>query len=1031
MKHSSFALVSRALILEPDLKEVARVRHMLRSLAEEAGFADERVFDITVACSEATANAIEHAPVKGSVEVTALLYPDALEVQIEGPGEFQTPDRLGARHSRGLGLPLMAKLSDHLALYSGPKGRTFVSLTFNRFEPGEDQGEREAARPSSTRDALDSLTLSDLIDAPAIQSFLDDFHELSQVPLAIIDLEGRVLVGAGWSDICTRFHRVNPESCSHCIESDIHLSDGVPEGEFKLYKCRNNMWDLATPILVEGKHLGNIFSGQFFFEDETPDRELFLAQAGQYGFSEEEYLQALDAVPRLRRSTVDTAMAFFAKLARMLSQLGYSAISLNHSVAEREALARSLGSANDELEADARALQATKSELKAQNEKISAGVARLNRAQEIAHLGSWELDLNRDQLTWSDEVYRIFGLEPQEFVATYEAFLERVHPEDRTAVDLAYSGSISEGRDSYEVEHRVVRARTGEIRHVHEKCDHIRDAEGRVVLSVGMVHDITERKRAEDALQESEERFRTMADSIPQLAWIIDGDGSVEWYNRRWYDYTGSTLAQMRESGWQDVRDPETHTEFSKRWERSRAEGESFEIEMRLRGRDGIFRPFLVKVVPVLDERGGVLRWLGTATDISEGVQLRAALSRELETSRLLLQTANAIAEWTDLGKILDALLIGVVRGTSHSRASVGLWDEMNRRVDVLASAGDDPVAPGAFRLEEFSPPFQQAIKDGQAVLVDHDLIAPELRRMADRYESRKALLAPLVYRERVVGLLFVDDPCQSVDFTREDRALIEGMASQAAVAVANAQLYEAQRNIADTLQSALLELPKDVSGVQFSHLYRSATKDAAVGGDFYDVIALDGGELALLIGDVAGHGVRAARVATFVRNTINVFAGKGADAEEVLVETNKALLRKGVPGFTSVLLALLDPPCGRLRFCSAGHPNLLLARAEGEVLRVGELYAPPLGVFPVWSGGVDEIDVLPGDVLLLYTDGVTEARANGEMYTEQRLRESLQRNRTVRVGDIPTRILSDVLDFTGGVLQDDAAILTVARTQC
>ena len=130
---------------------------------------------------------------------------------------------------------------------------------------------------------------------------------------------------------------------------------------------------------------------------------------------------------------------------------------------------------------------------------------RLSRSQAIAHLGSWELDLVRGELMWSDEVYRIFGLEPQEFGATYEAFLERVHPEDRGAVDGAYFGSVREGRDSYEIEHRVVRKRSGEIRWVREKCEHVRDGGGRIIRSVGMVLDVTERKRWEEALREAKE----------------------------------------------------------------------------------------------------------------------------------------------------------------------------------------------------------------------------------------------------------------------------------------------------------------------------------------------------------------------------------------------------------------------------------------------------------------------------------------------------------------------------------------------
>lgn len=126
---------------------------------------------------------------------------------------------------------------------------------------------------------------------------------------------------------------------------------------------------------------------------------------------------------------------------------------------------------------------------------------RLNRAEEIAHLGSWELDLSNNRLTWSDEVYRIFGLQPQEFAATYEAFLEIVHPDDRAAVDASYSASIQASQDSYEIEHRIVKRSSGEVRVVHEKCQHFRDQNGQIVRSVGMVHDITERKHAEEKLK--------------------------------------------------------------------------------------------------------------------------------------------------------------------------------------------------------------------------------------------------------------------------------------------------------------------------------------------------------------------------------------------------------------------------------------------------------------------------------------------------------------------------------------------------
>ena len=101
---------------------------------------------------------------------------------------------------------------------------------------------------------------------------MDDFHVFARIPMAIIDLKGRVLVKVGWQDICTQFHRVNPETCKFCIEEpSMSFSRCVPPGEFKVYKCKNNMWDVATPILMGGKHVGNLFTGQFFFQGELPE----------------------------------------------------------------------------------------------------------------------------------------------------------------------------------------------------------------------------------------------------------------------------------------------------------------------------------------------------------------------------------------------------------------------------------------------------------------------------------------------------------------------------------------------------------------------------------------------------------------------------------------------------------------------------------------------------------------------------------------------------------------------------------------
>ena len=173
-------------------------------------------------------------------------------------------------------------------------------------------------------------------------------------------------------------------------------------------------------------------------------------------------------------------------------------------------------------------------------EELQQSEQRLKRSQEIAHLGSWEFDLTGDLLTWSDEVYRIFGLEPQEFGASYEAFLESVHPDDRAAVDAAYFGSVREGKDCYEIEHRVIRRHTGEVRYVHEKCDHIRDMTGTIVRSVGMVHDITERKMAEEENLLARKEWERTFDSVPDLIAILDKERRIIRANRAMAERLGT-----------------------------------------------------------------------------------------------------------------------------------------------------------------------------------------------------------------------------------------------------------------------------------------------------------------------------------------------------------------------------------------------------------------------------------------------------------------------------------------------------------
>jgi len=197
---------------------------------------------------------------------------------------------------------------------------------------------------------ISSLELSDILDIPSIQSLMDNFHMLTHIPLAMIDLKGKVFVKVGWQEICTKYHRKNPETFKNCIQSDLQLSGGIPEGEFKLYKCKNNLWDMATPIIIGGEQKGNLFMGQFFFDDEKPDIEYFKNQAKKYGFNEHEYLKMLEKVPRINRSTINYAKELFLNLARSLSTLSYSNIKLARSISEQERIGNTLHKNNIRLD---------------------------------------------------------------------------------------------------------------------------------------------------------------------------------------------------------------------------------------------------------------------------------------------------------------------------------------------------------------------------------------------------------------------------------------------------------------------------------------------------------------------------------------------------------------------------------------------------------------------------------------------------------------------------------------------------------
>ena len=266
-------------------------------------------------------------------------------------------------------------------------------------------------------------------------------------------------------------------------------------------------------------------------------------------------------------------------------------------------------------------------------------------------------------------------------------------------------------------------------------------------------------------------------------------------------------------------------------------------------------------------------------------------------------------------------------------------------------------------------------------------------------------------------------------EFSEELAALNEKLQAQnqeLRVAQAEtARLLEEQSSLFRRLQEALLDIPQELPGVKFGHLYRSATHQAKVGGDFYDVFAAKQGEVALLIGDVSGHGVEAARIASLVKDTVHAFAHQFATPHLVLRETNRLLVEKKMPGFVTTFLGLLDPDTGRFIYSSAGHPAPLLA-LDGHIAPL-ESINPPLGVFADSRYRDEEVQIKEGSLLLLYTDGITEARNGDAFFGEGGLMACLERLSGQPVETLPSLLLEEALLFSGGLLRDDAALLAVS----
>jgi len=320
---------------------------------------------------------------------------------------------------------------------------------------------------------IPDLDLRSIVNVEEIQAIMDDFYQLTHMATAILDVNGNIIEGTGWQDLCTKFHRSNPAAAKLCTESDLYLASHLKPGEYVDYKCKNGLWDVVTPIYVGPRHLGNIYAGQFFYNDEEVDEGFFAKQAETYGFDRAAYLEAFRRIPRYDRATVKHLMSFLIRLATHISKIGMANILLEKEVRERK-----------QAEAALRKREA----------HLSALIETIPDLVWLKDPDGVFLSCNRKfERFYNTPKADILGKTDYDFVDKELADFFRENDKKAMA-----------GRGPSANEEELVYADDGHRETVETVKTPMYDAEGKLVGVLGIARDITQRKLAEESLRESD-----------------------------------------------------------------------------------------------------------------------------------------------------------------------------------------------------------------------------------------------------------------------------------------------------------------------------------------------------------------------------------------------------------------------------------------------------------------------------------------------------------------------------------------------
>jgi PAS domain S-box-containing protein len=537
------------------------------------------------------------------------------------------------------------------------------------------------------------------------------------------------------------------------------------------------------------------------------------------------------------------------------------------------------------------------------------------------------------------------------------------------------------------------------------------------------------RQREADA-EENAERYRATFDEASVGMARLDPDGRYVTVNDAFQDIVGRTEADLERLGYHELT-AQADLDAVDAAFASVSDGRvaAATVEQRVTRADGTVVWVHMTVSQVVEATSGRRYYLQILDDISVRKVAEQSLRRSKELGDALTNLDAAMSATRDADEIVKVVMRDAAAALGVELAA--LLEPKGGGWSVRHAVGLD-ARRSAAAIERCGARVADAVAARTTPVIVADPHS-DPRFDGDCLAAlgvRSLLVTPLGSHDRVAGVLLFFDPAEPLGFADSEVEFAARLSTALSLALENAQLYAAEHRIADTLQAALLDLPDAIPGVAFAHRYRSATEATRVGGDFYDLFDLGSGRVGVIIGDVSGKGLEAAALTSFVKTTIKTHAFDGSRPATVMTKANDVLIRSLLKAsFVTVFFGELDTFTGRLTYCSGGHPPGIV-KGPQDVSMLPGTESPVLGAFPDMAFSERDVQLLPGDTLLLYTDGVTEARGGDGFFGDERLLELVASSRAKTPDELATAVLDGVLAWTGGTLRDDLAVLTLSVDQ-